>query len=257
MSDWSAASYERFADERTRPIRDLLAALPPAGVRDAVDLGCGSGISTALLALRCPDAVTEGIDSAPDMIRAARLRLPGRRFTLGTIENWSRGVGIRDLVLANASLQWVGEHATLLPRLLGRVRPGGHLAVQVPDNLDEPAHLAMRRVAAGGAWAPRLAEAVAHRAPIADFASYHRLLRPACRQLELWRTVYVHVLSGPDAIVDWFRGTGLLPFLAPLSPDERHDFLARYRAEVAREHPPLADGAVLLPMPRLFLLATR
>jgi len=163
--DWSAADYLRFEDERTRPARDLLAAVPNADARVAVDLGCGPGNSTELLVRRFPEARVEGIDASPDMIDKARVRLPDVPFSLADIATWE-GQGSYDLLFANASLQWVPDHEMLLPRLVSRLKPGGALAVQLPDNLRESSHTAMAEAAQDGPWGDRLADAEAARTVI-------------------------------------------------------------------------------------------
>ena len=132
---WSASQYVAFADERTRPVPDLLAAVPTTQVQTAVDLGCGPGNSTEVLAARFPGAVVTGLDSSADMIAAARKRMPHGRFVLGGIDDWAEPAPC-DVILANAVLQWLPDHAALLPRLLGKLAPGGSLAVQMPDNLE-------------------------------------------------------------------------------------------------------------------------
>ena len=272
---WSAERYSAFEDERTRPVRDLLSALPIRDARTAVDLGCGPGNSPEALAARLPGATVTGLDASPDMLAAARRRLPHLRFELGTIEAWAAAgaatapetasetaradaPGPFDAILANAALHWLPDHATLLPRLLGKLAPGGVLAVQMPDNLDEPAHRLMREVAQNGPWADKLAAAAAARTPLGDPAWYYGLLRPLCAAVDVWRTVYHHPLAGgADAVVAWFESSGLRPFLDPLDAAGRAGFLARYREAVARAHPALPDGTVLLPFPRLFFVATR
>ncbi|EWM46323.1 methyltransferase domain protein [Bordetella holmesii 35009] len=153
---WSAKQYSAFENERTRPVRDLVAAIPDAEVRHAVDLGCGPGNSTQVLADRYPQAKVSGMDSSPDMVAAARKRLPGLAFSQADISSW-RPADRYDVILANASLQWVPDHATLYPRLLQTLTPGGSLAVQTPDNLEEPAHRLARAVAAEQPWAAKLA----------------------------------------------------------------------------------------------------
>lgn len=254
---WSARQYTAFEDERTRPVRDLLNAIPTATVRRAMDLGCGPGNSTEALAARFPGAEVAGLDSSADMLAAARARLPALRFEAGDIARWETAERF-DVILANAALQWVPDHAALLPRLVGRLAPGGSLAVQMPDNLDEPAHRLMRAVAADGPWAPRLAPAAATRTALGDARWYHGLLRPLCARVDVWRTTYHHVLAGgADGVVEWFKGSGLRPFLDPLDAAERTAFLGRYRAATATAYPPLPDGTVLLPFPRLFVVATR
>jgi trans-aconitate 2-methyltransferase len=188
------------------------------------------------------------------MVEAARKRLPNIEFWVADIADW-RGDARFDLILANAVLQWLPDHAALLPRLMQRVNTGGVLAVQVPDNLDEPAHVLTREIAAAGPWAAKLAGAADARAPRHDARWYHEVLRPLSARIDIWRTTYYHRLADAAAIVEWFKGAGLRPFLDPLEPAEREAYLARYLEAVARAYPPLAGGGVLLPLPRLFLVA--
>jgi trans-aconitate 2-methyltransferase len=253
---WSARQYSSFEQERTRPVRDLLSAVATTQVKTAVDLGCGPGNSTEVLAARFPDAVIAGLDNSADMLAAARLRLPSVSFDLADISTWD-DPGPFDVILANAALQWVPDHATLMPRLISKLSAGGSLAVQMPDNLDEPAHRLMRQVASTGPWSSKLANAADARAPRLPASWYYTLPRPHATRVDLWRTTYHHVLTGTDAVVEWFKGSGLRPFLAPLDAAETKGFLAAYRASLVDAYPPLPDGSVLLPFPRLFFVATR
>jgi trans-aconitate 2-methyltransferase len=254
---WSAKQYTAFEDERTRPVRDLLAAVPAVAPRSVVDLGCGPGNSTEVLAARFPDATVQGLDSSSDMIAAARRRLPRVQFAIGGIEDW-RDAGPFDVILANAVLQWVPDHARVLPALVSKLTPGGALAVQMPDNLEVPAHRLMRETAAAGPWAPMLAAAAASRTVIGSASDYYEMLRPVCSKVDVWRTTYHHPLAGgAAAIVEWFKGSGLRPFLEPLDAASRAAFLERYTAAVAQAYPGSPDGAVLLPFPRLFVVAIR
>jgi trans-aconitate 2-methyltransferase len=254
---WSAKQYVTFEDERTRPVRDLLAAVPGSQAKVVVDIGCGPGNSTEILAARYPDAAVSGMDSSADMIEAARKRLPATRFELVDIQAWN-DPGPFDVILANAVFQWVPDHQVLLPRLLSKLSPGGSLAFQIPDNLDEPAHRLMREIAADGPWADKLASAALARASRHSADWYYKTLRPACSKVDVWRTVYHHPLSGgANAVVEWFKGSGLRPFLDPLNEAERANYLERYEAAIAQAYPALDDGTVLLPFPRLFVVATR
>jgi len=132
---WSAAQYLRFEDERTRPVRDLLSALPAVDARVAVDIGCGPGNSTELLAARFPNAAVSGLDSSADMIAAARKRLPKLRFEVTDIEAWIKidaGRGPPDVILANAVLQWVPNHAAVFPSLVAKLAPAGAVLLPFP-----------------------------------------------------------------------------------------------------------------------------
>jgi trans-aconitate 2-methyltransferase len=247
----------KFEEERTRPARDLVARIPNVDVVNAVDIGCGPGNSTEVLRQRYPGARVTGFDSSPDMVAAARKRLPDVAFEVADIADW-RGEGLYDVILANAVLQWIPSHERLLPALIVKLGAGGSLAAQMPDNLDEPSHRLMRDVAAAGPWAAKLAAAANARAARRDATWYFRLLRAHAARVELWRTTYFHPLAGgARAVVEWLKGTGLRPFLDPLDEAEREAFLARYESAIAAAYPVEADGTVLLPFPRLFLVATR
>ena len=178
---WSAKQYVAFEDERTRPVRDLLGALPPIDARTVIDVGCGPGNSTEVLAARYPQARISGTDSSADMIAAARQRLPKIQFEVQDLRDW-QDAGPFDVILANAVLQWVPHHETLLPALIEKLAPGGALAVQMPDNLDEPAHRLMREIAVAGPWAAKLKKSAEARAPLAERRVVLRIAAAAVRE---------------------------------------------------------------------------
>ena len=255
VHEWDAELFLRFEAERAWPAHDLVNKL--TGEPGAIfDLGCGPGASTRLLAERFPEAEVTGIDSSSAMLARARRR-PGRAsFVQADISRWTPPRA-PDLIFADSALQWVPDHEALFPRLMGEIAPGGTLAAQMPDNRQEPSHALMRLIAADGPWADRLVPIAKTRAVIATHNDYYRWLRPLSASLDIWQTTYVHPVEGVDAVVDWFRGSALRPFLAPLSEGERLDFLARYRKELAEAYPVEPDGRVLFLYPRLFLLARK
>jgi trans-aconitate 2-methyltransferase len=251
---WSPSQYLRFEDERTRPARDLLAQIPLAAPRRVIDMGCGPGNSTELLAARWPDAAIVGLDKSETMLSSARERLPQVVFACADASTWTPEPGT-DVVFANASYQWVPHHVEILPKVLAALEPGGVLAVQMPDNLTEPTHRLMSEIGARMPFAQKFAGAA--RSPLPPVRDYYEVLRPFGSHVELWHTVYVHVLDGPGAIVDWVRGTGLGPFLARLTEQEKAVYIEAYTAAIAEAYPLTSDGRVLLRFPRLFMLAMR
>ena len=256
MTDWNPASYLAFADERTRPARDLLAQVPLATAQRVYDLGCGPGNSTALLVERFPAAQVTGIDNSPAMLDAARAACPGADFSFGDLAAW-RPPDVPDMLFSNATLQWVPGHLAVLERLAMSLPEGGVLAVQMPDNLNEPSHRLMREAAAMGPWAAKLREAAAARDVLPGVESYYARLKPKVRRLDIWHTIYNHLLDGVDGIIAWLGSTGLRPFLAPLGEAERAGFLGAYRKLLAAAYPLQEDGKVLLRFPRLFVVGVR
>ena len=256
MADWSAQQYLKFEDERTRPARDLLAQIPRDAARQIVDIGCGPGNSTELLARRWPEAQITGIDTSADMLRQARERLPNHKFIEANISHWSPPAGT-DLMFANAIFQWVPDHLSQLKRLAGTLPEGGVLAIQMPDNLDQPSHALMREVAALEPWRQTLAAAAGARDLLPPPRTYYDALQPLARRFDIWHTTYNHVLDDAAAVVEWVKGTGLRPFLDPLDLPERKLYLAEYTARVAAAYLPLKDGRVMLRFPRIFIVAVR
>jgi trans-aconitate 2-methyltransferase len=256
VTAWDPKLYLRFGDERTRAARDLLAQVPLAAPRLVYDLGCGPGNSTELLAARFPDAEIIGLDASPDMLARARQSLPTIEFQTGDLRQWQPDRPA-DLLFANAVFQWLPNAIEILQKLLGGLPAGGVLAVQMPDNLAEPAHVLMREVAIEGPWAARLAAVREARGRLPPADVYYDALRPLCRHLDLWHTTYHHMLADADAIVEWLTGSGLRPYLAALETAEREVFLADYKIRVRAAYPPRVDGRVLLHFPRFFIVAVR
>ena len=256
MTDWDARQYLRFEDDRTRPSRDLLAQVPLARPRLVIDLGCGPGNSTELLVERYPNAQIVGLDSSPEMLRQARERLPQCKFAQADLATW-RPQEPPDLLFGNAVFQWVADHPAVLRGLADALPQGSVLAVQMPDNTNEPAQVLMREVAGKGPWSsnPEMAAAAREDLPPPEF--YYDLLKPVCCHVDVWHTVYNHVMPGPEGVVEWFKGSALRPFISTLDPVLRDGFLAAYTAEVARHYSKRFDGKVLLRFPRLFIMAMR
>jgi trans-aconitate 2-methyltransferase len=252
---WDPDLLLRFEAERVQVVHDLLSRVPGEPLRIA-DLGCGPGTSTRMLADRFPNARITGVDTSMPMLAVAAKRAPGAAFVCADINAW-RPEEPLDLVFADSVLQWIGDHERLFAQLMGWLAPGGWLAVQMPDNRQEPSHALMRLIAADGPWADRLVPIAKTRAVIATYGDYYRWLRPVSDVLDIWQTAYIHPLDGIEAIVDWFRGSALRPFLAPLTPPEREAFLARYRRDLGDSYHVERDGKVLFIYPRLFLLARK
>lgn len=256
MPTWNSDLYLRFAAERTQPSVDLAARIALDAPARVIDLGCGPGNSTAVLARRWPAATLAGLDNSAAMLATARKDFPQWTWLEGDLTAWHAGT-LFDVVFSNAALQWVPAHAHVFPHLLAQVAPGGALAVQMPANFDAPPHRLMRELGASPAWRDYFATPPREwHAHALEF--YYDLLAPHAARLDLWVTDYVHVLAGLEGVVEWYRGSGLRPWLEALPDDTaRARFIADYRAALAPHFSPRPDGRVLFPFRRLFVIAYR
>lgn len=254
MTDWNAAQYLKFSAQRTQPAIDLAGRIDCPGAKKVLDVGCGPGNSTEILARRFPGAAVLGIDAAEEMIEAARKAHPEltfRRCDAG--RDLSSLPGPFDVVFSNACLQWIPDHERLLPALLALTRPGGVLAFQIPMQYEEPIHRIISAMIRSRRWKTALGGlTLFHHL---GKRGYVDLLAAMTADFDVWETTYYHILPSHADIIEWYRGTGLRPYLAALPETERTAFTeAVYRA-VVRHYPPLRDGRILFPFPRFFATA--
>ena len=215
---WDPDRYLAYADERGRPFVELLARIDDPAPATVVDLGCGPGNLTALLADRWPSADLRGVDSSPEMSAEARAAHPEVAFEIGDVRDWRPAEPV-DVLVSNATLQWVPGHLDLLPGLLTAVRPGGRLAFQVPGNFDQPSHTIRTELAATPPYD-------AHTGDVAV----------------------------PTAQPRRVSGTGARPTLQALPDDLRPGFEEEFRARLRAAYPE-TDGQVVLPFRRVFVVA--
>jgi trans-aconitate 2-methyltransferase len=260
--EWNPAQYLEYGDARLRPALDLLARIPLAQPRAIVDLGCGAGNVAAAIAARWPAASIEGVDGDAAMLEKARAATEGDdryTWTRADAAAW-RPVVAPDLIYSNAALHWADGHETLFVRLLDAVAPGGALAVQMPFNFRAPSHAELVATAREDRFRDRLEPRI-REFPVAAPERYYDWLAPAARTLDVWTTEYLQRLpardDGEHPVVAWMRGAALLPYLQALDDGSREAFVARYAERIERAYPRRADGSVLFPFARLFVVAVR
>ncbi|MBM9466902.1 trans-aconitate 2-methyltransferase [Nakamurella sp. YIM 132084] len=254
---WDPQRYLTFAGERARPFVDLIGRIQAEDPRTVVDLGCGPGNMTALLAQRWPTARVSGLDSSPEMIEQARREVPGIDFTVADLRDWTPPEPV-DVLVSNAVLQWIPDHLSLLPRLVGALAPGGWLAFQVPGTGDAPSSTVIRELAAEAPYrehTARTARLLAH-----DPQDYLVALAGLGCRVDAWETTYLHVLSGPDPVFTWVSGTGARPVLQALPEELREPFTTEAKARLRAAYPEIGyddSAATVLPFRRVFVCARR
>ncbi len=249
---WDPERYLTYADERGRPFVELVARVGAAAPARVVDLGCGPGNLTTLLRARWPEAEIRGLDSSPEMIAKAEAVDATIDFAVSDLRDWARDADPVDVLVSNATLQWIPGHLDLLPALVSRVRPGGWFAFQVPGNFGEPSHTIRTDLAAEAPYAEHtrgVAVPSSH-----DPAVYLEALATLGCHVDAWETTYLHVLSGPDPVFTWVSGTGARPTLQALPDDLRPDFEDEFKRRLRTTYPE-RDGRVVLPFRRIFVVA--
>lgn len=256
MASWDPDIYALYRRYRERPALDLLTAIPrDLDPREIWDLGCGVGEQAALLAARHPRARVRALDSSPEMLERARGLPAPVEWILGDIASFSPDAPA-DLIFTNAALQWVDDHAALVPSLAKSLAPGGVLAIQMPVVEGLGWRASLLEIAADGPWARHLGDVEGVRTKN-EPRDYYAWLAPLCPEVDIWTTTYLHALHGQDPIVDWTMGTSLRPYLDALPDDEKKPFLDAWRARLARDYPRREDGVTLFPFKRLFIVARR
>ena len=253
---WDPARYSAFAGERERPFAELVARVRTRDARSVVDLGCGPGTATVQLLERWPAARVVGVDSSPAMLaRAARVaRAPRLCFEQADLTTWEPDEP-PDVVVANAVLQWVPDHVEVIGRFAALLAPGGSLALAVPGNFGAPSHTCMRQLAASGRWP--VPAGLLRESPVLEPAGYLSVLTGLGLDADVWETTYLHVLTGPDPVLDWVRGTALRPLLAVLGDRDAASFEAEYAAALREAYPPDPAGRSVLPFRRIFAVGLR
>jgi trans-aconitate 2-methyltransferase len=256
MADWNAGQYLKFKTERTQPAIDLARSMELQNPSRIADIGCGPGNSTAVLCAMFPQAKVTGYDSSADMLKAARENCPEAEFKFCDVsKNLSElGTGF-DVVFSNACLQWVPEHRSCIPGLLAMLKPGGVLAVQIPNNFREPIHRIISAAVTSEHWrkffpSPRIFYTLTPE-------EYCDLLAEHSVSFRIWETTYYHILPSQEAILEWYRSTGLKPYLDVLPEEKKPEFEAEIMRDVRKAYPAQKDGTVIFRFPRLFFIAVR
>lgn len=253
---WNAATYLNFADHRTRPAYELIARIPLETPRLIYDLGCGPGNSTHALAERWPNARLIGVDNSKEMLEAARKDGPkGAEWQEADLARWAPDEA-PDLLFSNATFQWIGGQAQMLPRLFAGVKAGGAFAFQIPANHAEPPHTLIDEALNEQGLAHRIKSASLSRHVLPQ-ADYYRLLAPLAAQIDIWDTRYLQVLEGADPVLRWIKGTALVPIMAELHESEAKEFVTVLTRRLAAHYPQELSGCTLFPFARRFIVAVR
>ncbi|MEN9864840.1 MAG: hypothetical protein RL748_430 [Pseudomonadota bacterium] len=251
---WNPTQYNKYHDYRTRPACDLINAIPDLRYNSAIDLGCGTGHITQMLADKFKPAHLSGIDSSQAMLDKAQVGFPHLNWVLGDIGDTEK-LGQHDLVFSNAALQWLPGHQHLLPQLLQQTNKV--LAIQMPNNFQAASHVLLRETIHEDPLYREKLQAIVRTDPVMSLTQYYDLLSPATRHLDMWETNYLQQLEGDNPVLEWVKGTALVPVQANLGAQEFTEFKARYNTKLLQAYPKDGKGVTLFPFSRLFIVAVK
>jgi trans-aconitate 2-methyltransferase len=254
MSSWNPDLYLQFKEERTQPAHDLAARISLEKPRQIVDLGCGPGNSTQVLRDRWPDADILGVDNSPEMIEKARATCLEGSWLLADLQEWNPEDSW-DIVFSNATLQWIPNHARLIPKLYSLVRKEGTLAVQLPANQEAPLQIALVEVSRRKEW-KELTSGCEDLIVYRSAGFYYDILSTLSPKIFLWKTNYYHVLANHQGLIDWYSSTGMKTYLERLPEEAQKESFRAQVLEACRDsYPAQKDGRILYPFERLFFIA--
>lgn len=256
MTTWNPSLYLQYGNQRTQPAIDLTSRIASEQPRDIIDLGCGTGNSTAILKSRWPDATVSGLDSSPDMLAKARESDATISWLQADLDHWQPPQAF-DIIFSNAAFQWVADIEAVLTRLFNGLSKQGVLAFQVPNNTRSPFYKEMIAMAESPQWRDYL-DSVKTTLTYKDASYYYDLLNDRSSQLFIWETEYFQVMEGAEGIIEWASSTSLSPYLQALPSEDaqmayKEELLERYR----NAYPAMNSGKVLFPFNRQFVIAYR
>lgn len=253
MGDWNSVQYTKFERERTQPSIDLINRLH-IEPKTILDIGCGPGNSTAQLFRRFPETDILGIDSSDNMLEKASASYPEMKFKKCFVPNGLEELGKFDLIFSNACLHWIPDHEKLLPKLIEKLNDGGVLAVQMPLVQYAMLYHELNSLVADGKW--KKLNTIHNFHNLSPEETYNILCKSASA-VEMWDTSYYHIVPSHSSVIDWYKGSGLRPYLEALDEAEKNDFLSDLLERIKTNYPVQADGNIILKMPRLFFIAEK
>ena len=256
MTDWSANQYTKFIKERTQPAIDLANKITISNPHNIIDIGCGPGNSTRVLADKFKDAYIVGADNSQNMLDKAKSQNPDLNFMMFDASKDFTDIKERfDVVFSNACIQWIPNHRELIKNMMGILNDGGVLAVQTPMNYKEPIHRIIEELVCSDKWKKYFPN------PRAFYnlkpEEYFDLLSKISSDFTIWETVYCHRMPSHESIMEWYKGTGLRPYLNELSEYDAEEFEREVYNEVVKAYPIQSNGEIIFRFPRFFFTAIK
>ena len=257
MYQWNASDYARHSAGQEQWARELLARAALVPTDRVLDVGCGDGRTTAVIASQVPEGTVLGVDLSADMVRHATEYFPPDRYpNLAFEQADARALPFErafTLVFSNAVLHWVRDHRPVLAGIARALVPGGRCILQMGG----------RGNAAGVIRAFEAVQQQPHwRQHFQTFESsygfhgdddYRVWLKEAGLTAAADRVVLIEkdmIHASREAFLGWLRTTWH-PYSSYVPEEARPAFLDEAVERYLQEYPPDAEGRVHVLMIRL------
>lgn len=252
MPKWNPEQYERFIKDRTRPAIDLANRLNGLDPQNILDLGCGPGNSTIVLNEKFPCSKVIGADNSDEMLEKARSIYPEIEFIKLDANGDFRDIDEKfDVLFSNACIQWLPDHHKLIPKLFSLLKTGGVLAVQIPMQREHPVHQIINELIHNKMWNNKF---TARKYNNLSTEEYFDLLSSLSDDFEIWETIYCHRMPDYESIIEWYKGTGLRPYLEQLSKTDSERFISDVLEQLKQKYKVQENGEIVFRFPRLFFI---
>lgn len=255
MAEWNSEKYLKFERERTQPSLDLISRLSGDEPKRIIDLGCGPGNCTHVLYERFKNAEILGVDASDDMLNKAEKTYPYLKFKKCLLpDGLEKEDGKFDLIFSNACIQWIPDQKRLFEAVFSRLNKGGIFAVQVPLRQNSPFYIMFSKFLNEGKWSFLTSTDVFHNL---SSSGYYNLLCEFTSEFTMWETMYFHTVDSFDSVIDWYSSSGLRPYFERMDEETKSEFLSDLKKRISEEYTIMANGKVVLKMPRLFFTAVK
>lgn len=251
MANWDSEQYIKFERQRTQPSIDLISRIRELKPKNILDIGCGPGNSTYQLHKAFRTAKVTAVDNSENMLNKARRTYKDIEFIKCDVSNELDMIdGSFDLIFSNACIHWIPGQENLIKNIAAKLSDNGVLAVQIPLIQEAPFYKMLSELVLAPKWREKLSR-------VKNFYNllpeeYYDVLSQLSSEFDIWQTTYYHIVDSFDGVIDWYKGSGLRPYLDALGEMEQAEFQNDILRQIPAFYHEQKDGRVILKMPRLF-----
>jgi len=237
---WNPEIYNKFKNIRYQPFYDLAEFIEPVSGMKAIDLGCGTGEQTAILADKFKEADFLGVDSSAEMLEKSKTLATDRlHFRKATTEETLASGEKWDLIFSNAALQWSNDHATLFPELIQLLNSKGQFAVQMPVQPENKLNEILAELVDEEPFKSYLKD-YKRDSPVLSIDEYAQILFDGgLEDLQILQKVYPIIANDHETLYNFISGSALIPYIERLEGEQKTIFITTYKERIAEHFPKL------------------